>query len=197
MTKNSKNKLLGFTLVELLVAVSIVAVLGAIGAVSYGATQKTARTARRAEDLKAIATALEAYKAANGSYPCSNPSSCSANAVRSQCNNVGAGIIAATPNDLIPGLVPTYMPNIPSDPQTDTNGSNCYLYRSNGIDYKILDVYMREFSNADYLKRPELVDPRRDGGPQVTPITTTSCDGANDNTNITAWSIYSLGQRCT
>lgn len=47
-------------------------------------------------------------------------------------NNLG------NPNDAIPGLVPTYMPTLPRDPFSSTPSSYCYLYTSNGVDYKLL-----------------------------------------------------------
>src|SRR3989344_4865391 len=52
----------GFTLVELMVAISIVAILAVVGLVVYGNVQATARNAQREQSLQAIATALEANK---------------------------------------------------------------------------------------------------------------------------------------
>ncbi|TSC87425.1 MAG: putative General secretion pathway protein GspG [Microgenomates group bacterium Gr01-1014_7] len=49
----------GFTLVELLVVVSIIAVLSAIGLAIFGNTQKAARDARRRDDINSIAQAME------------------------------------------------------------------------------------------------------------------------------------------
>ena len=59
----SINNPQGFTLVELLVVVSIIAILSVIGITLFGTAQKNARDARRRVDIDAIATALEAaYK---------------------------------------------------------------------------------------------------------------------------------------
>lgn len=49
----------GFTLVELLIVVSIIAILAVIGTVIFGNVQRGARDAKRRGDLDAIAKALE------------------------------------------------------------------------------------------------------------------------------------------
>lgn len=51
----------GFTLVELLVAISIVAVLATIGFTLFQTTQASARDAKRRADIDATATALETH----------------------------------------------------------------------------------------------------------------------------------------
>lgn len=58
-----------FTLVELLVVISIIAILSVIGITIFSSTQKAARDAKRRSDLKAITNALEQFKAVNGNYP--------------------------------------------------------------------------------------------------------------------------------
>lgn len=57
----------GFTLVELLVAVAIIAILATIGLTIFSTSQRDARDARRRADINSIAGALEVNKAA-GSY---------------------------------------------------------------------------------------------------------------------------------
>lgn len=62
-----KNK--GFTLVELLVAISIVAVLATIGFTLFQTTQASARDAKRRADIDAMSTALEThFDASTGVY---------------------------------------------------------------------------------------------------------------------------------
>lgn len=48
-----------FTLIELIVVITIIAVLVAIASVAYGGAQKNSRDARRIEDLNAIQKAME------------------------------------------------------------------------------------------------------------------------------------------
>ena len=60
---------LGFTLVELLIAMTIVAVLTALSLVSYQGARKNARDGQRRADLEQIRSALEICRADTDSYP--------------------------------------------------------------------------------------------------------------------------------
>ena len=65
-----KNKA-GFTLIELIVSVTIIAVLTVIGVISYAGASQKARDGRRVADLEKIRIALELYRQNVGSYPAS------------------------------------------------------------------------------------------------------------------------------
>lgn len=52
----------GFTLVELLIVISIIAMLAVVGIVVFQGQQKNARDTRRKSDIQAIAKAMEAGK---------------------------------------------------------------------------------------------------------------------------------------
>ena len=102
----------GFTLVELLVVITILAILSVIGIAAYSGVQKNARDTKRKTDFRSIKLALELYKQNNGKYPATDW-------VRSTNNQ-----------PWIPGLDFNYMPNkVPQDPintggdpWNDTNG---------------------------------------------------------------------------
>lgn len=83
----------GFTLIELMIVVSIIAILAAVGAAAYGKVQENARNTKRQSDLKVIQSALEQYRADQGYYPASI--------------NAGGSITAGAQ---------TYLRVVPSDP---------------------------------------------------------------------------------
>ena len=58
----------GFTLVELLVAITIVAVLATVGIVIFSGVQSKARDSRRSQDLEAIVNALEGKRQAGSIF---------------------------------------------------------------------------------------------------------------------------------
>jgi type IV pilus assembly protein PilE len=59
----------GFTLLELLVTISIIGILLGIGSVSFSTAQKKGRDSRRQGDMTAIQKALEEYYALTNAYP--------------------------------------------------------------------------------------------------------------------------------
>ena len=59
----------GFTIVELLIVIVVIAILAAITIVAYNGIQGRARDSQRVSDLKTIVKALEIYKTNNGTYP--------------------------------------------------------------------------------------------------------------------------------
>lgn len=59
----------GFTLVELLVVITIIGLLSTIATVSYASARMRARDARRLADMDAVRTALELYAIDNGGFP--------------------------------------------------------------------------------------------------------------------------------
>ncbi len=58
-----------FTLVELLVTISIISVLMGLMLVAFNGTKSVARDGRRKADLTSIGSALELYRQDNGKYP--------------------------------------------------------------------------------------------------------------------------------
>lgn len=58
-----------FTLIELLIVVAIIAILAAIAVPNFLEAQVRSKVARTHSDLRSLATALEAYRVDNNSYP--------------------------------------------------------------------------------------------------------------------------------
>lgn len=108
----------GFTLIEIMVATTIIAVLSVIGIVSYNSVNKRSRDAKRKSDLEQVRSALEMYRADNGSYP-----------------GTSATFITLTTLDAGNGtgpLVPSYLPSIPMDPKSRTTTPIPYYYSPTG-----------------------------------------------------------------
>lgn len=58
----------GFSLLELLVVISIIGILVSVGAVAFTTAQQRSRDSRRRADIKAMQDAFEQYMAENGEY---------------------------------------------------------------------------------------------------------------------------------
>ncbi len=170
-----REKPQGFTLIELLVVIAIIGLLSSIALVSLNSARKKARNAKRISDLRQIQSALELYYSDNNSYPSTSL------AWRSECPTGGA----YTPGGVIPGLLPTYLTALPADPlMNKTNNTSCYLYISNGTDYKLLAYVISENTTADYVAKKEFIDPYRDGGSGACTV---------EETAPFAWGVYSTG----
>lgn len=127
----NQKKTRGFTLVELLVVISIIAILSITGLTLFSGVQKNARDAKRRGDGNAIAKALEAYYLANNfNYPTSHGVGCtSANGNSDYC-------MSSQTQPWIPGLG-TYMSGdiVPTPPGTNNGnlfsaGDYSYAYYS-------------------------------------------------------------------
>ncbi len=106
------NKSKGFTLIELMIVISIIAVLSIIGAVLFSGATKSARDSKRIQDLKAISTALQLYQMNNGTAP---------------INQTAYGYCQSSTQNLLPELVTgEFMKAVPTDPLY--NGTNGWGY---------------------------------------------------------------------
>ncbi len=175
----------GFTLIELMVTIAIIAVLATVGAVVYSSVQKTARISKRIQDLDALKIAVETYKASNGKYPIGQGAAVCIG------NTAGTAATGGLSNStIIPTFVPNYMQALPKDPSSsDPATSPCYMYRSdvNGVEYKIWTSGVTEMTSAEFLVQTNYIDPARDVG--AANGGTDSCKV--DGTTPAAWAVYS------
>ena len=104
----------GFSLVELLVAMGIIAVLATLAMANFIGAQSRGRDAQRKANIRQIQSALELYRADNASYPL-------------------APLPACGQPFAVSGSV--YMQKIPCDPQN--TGQVVFQYTSNGTTYTL------------------------------------------------------------
>lgn len=112
----SKKK--GFTLIEILVVIGIIAVLAAIVIVAINPARQfaQARNTQRTSNIEAILNAVGQRIADNkGIFE----TGCSAGAIPTSAKNIGS---AAADYDIRDCLIPTYISSLPYDP---TDGSAC------------------------------------------------------------------------
>jgi general secretion pathway protein G len=105
----------GFTLIEILVAATIIAVLSVVGVASYTSINKRSRDAKRKSDLEQVRSALEMFRVDNGFYPTGT-------------NAVFVKLDVLDPGDGSGPFVSTYMPSIPMDPQNTALSTKSYYY---------------------------------------------------------------------
>ncbi|OYW85007.1 hypothetical protein B7Z17_03075 [Candidatus Saccharibacteria bacterium 32-49-10] len=98
----------GFTIVELLIVIVVIAILAAITIVAFNGVQQRARDSARATSLAAITKALELYYADNGQYPLGSGSS--------TINGSWSTSADASWQNLADQLRP-YLATLPVDPQ--------------------------------------------------------------------------------
>lgn len=80
--------LYGFTLVELLVVITIIAILAALVLSTAGGIQDKAARSRAQSEIAALSAALESYKADNGDYPTGTFNAGQANANKAIVTNL-------------------------------------------------------------------------------------------------------------
>lgn len=88
----------GFTLIELMIVITVIAILSAIVLFGLGQAQKAARDTQRAQNIKAIQVALQSSYTNNGVYP-------------------------AASGTWIPNMSADYLPNAVTDPGCGTAAS--------------------------------------------------------------------------
>lgn len=115
-----------FTLVELLIAIVVIAILAAISVVAFNGIQERARDANRQSDISTIAKALDLYYVEHGQYP----------AITQTGAGLTPGVANSHPaymntwNELVDAVSP-YASSLPVDPLNgDSSGTRrVYTYQ--------------------------------------------------------------------
>jgi type II secretion system protein G len=118
----------GFSLVELMVVISIIGILSAVVYANFGTAGPKARDAERQADLRNLQTAIEKYKQKNGRYPA--------------MGNTGGDELSSEgeTNPYIAGLAPEFITILPKDAKRGTNLGYSYVTNTDGTSYKIMAV---------------------------------------------------------
>ena len=102
-SKKSIGKNKGFSLIEMLVVISLVGILMTISLIAFSQVKKNARDNKRKADLEQIRSSLEIYRTDCKTYP--QTLSFGGNLTGAETNCLGEEYLALVPND---PLSPTY-----------------------------------------------------------------------------------------
>lgn len=131
----------GFTIVELLIVIVVIAILAAITIVAYNGIQARATFSTYKSDITSINKAILMYYADNGAYP------------GHLASGSGCWTNISTQN-FISGLTPKYMTNLPLTPNGSSDNYYAYCFNLGGTQYKL----MRLTSSSITLPSVELTD---------------------------------------
>lgn len=115
-----KNLSRGFTLIEVLIVVTIIGLLSSIVLVGLGGFRARGSDARRIGDIRQVQNALELYYSKKGAYPVL---SCTSSASRTCWDTLNTTLVSA-----VIGVA-----NIANDP----NPTQSYMYGSTGQSYTL------------------------------------------------------------
>jgi prepilin-type N-terminal cleavage/methylation domain-containing protein len=119
----------GFTLIEILIVVAIIAILASVTLIGLGPTQQAGRDSRRISDLHEVQTALELYYNKCGFYP--GTADCGTNSAVTSWANMTAALTDPTTN--------IGVTQIPEDPTTGK--TYYYTQESGGENYVVGTVF--------------------------------------------------------
>lgn len=147
----------GFTLIEVLITVAIIAILAGIILANTGQGYAQSRDTERKADLRSMQTALELYKTKYGRYPagCNTAGTWSGQAGTDYACNDGTGQyikgdLSATP-DVVENFSPQFIKVLPADSKLNGNDSG-YVYTTNveGSVYKLMALKSVESEAVTY-----------------------------------------------
>lgn len=154
----------GFTLVELLVVVTLIGILTTVALANFSGGTAKARDTQRKSDLRAIRDALEQYKLDNGSYPVTGTNYESGNSAfptDGAGTNTGNTQYTTLMTNSTYGLVTLkYMQKTLTDPRNTTP----YLYR-----YATTDASGTSYVLEACLERSD--DPQKHQAAAISPCT--------------------------
>ena len=121
----------GFTIVELLIVIVVIAILAAISIVAYNSIQERARFSKMRADFSTLQKVVEFYQIQNGSYP--DSAACASTSGQANYAYKWCGWVQGRGDSLIPGVVPSVAASIPNL-ENPTSSDDTYLYQSRASD---------------------------------------------------------------
>ena len=147
----------GFTLVELLIVISIIAILTGVIIAKISGSRQSANYLKRLSDINQIDLALQRYNVVNlGKYPTTNGVWQSNATCVAQTATVSA-------TAYVPAVSGSYIASLPLDPEKSVNCLNgpVYMYKSNGRDYKLIVYNDVKDKDIMFQKNKDKIDPVR------------------------------------
>jgi prepilin-type N-terminal cleavage/methylation domain-containing protein len=135
----------GFTLIEIMIAVTIMTILSAVGLTSFNFSLMKSRDSQRKSDLSLLAKAVHQFANDFGDYPADDGSGgilgCNA--------SEGAVLVKCVPPSqfsvYVNGAQEIYLSKTPTDP----NGSYKYYYRKNTNGFSLFSI-LENSNDANY-----------------------------------------------
>jgi prepilin-type N-terminal cleavage/methylation domain-containing protein len=131
----------GFTLIELMVVITIIALLSSILYASFNDARMMSRDKTRTTSLKELQLSIEFYKSQNGRYPASGCTPVTSFAGPGPVT--GPGLVTCT--DYIKGItgalfVPDFISSLPKDPKFEADADKGFYYKTDtdGTAYKLM-----------------------------------------------------------
>lgn len=130
------KKQFGFTIVELLIVIVVIAILASITIVAYNGIQNRSRNSQVQNDIRNVAQLIELYNAQEGTYPSTGGLSrvyYDANCLLTTDSDGYKGA------DWVPGLaaITNSLPQSNGLVNVGRGGYGCYTYASDGINYVV------------------------------------------------------------
>jgi prepilin-type N-terminal cleavage/methylation domain-containing protein len=163
MIKNTKK---GFTLIEILIVVAIIAILASVVLVGLGPTQQAGRDARRISDLSEAQNGLELYYNKCGFYPGATGDTA--------CAAVTLGATGATAYTAVGTAIEGANLGVSTWPQDPSNvAPHLYSYGTDGTaslaaTSYVLGAVLENLNNSVFTTYAPPTDVTSDGNPAVT-----------------------------
>lgn len=182
----NKKYLKGFTLVELMVTISVIGILTAVISANFNDARQQANDKKRMTELKSLQLSLELYKSQYGRYPaqgCGTAGSDwagpgTASGIYKKCSPYIVGHTAGV------NFIPDFVQTLPTDSKSTAGKGFYYMTDATGSSYKAMvygtvesltvSSYANEFARC--------------------PKTSTACPGSSPTGNNTkTYAVYSAG----